>query len=231
MSLKNYFSLALAAALLGGWLYPIGSAMAIDSPSTQLRARGSLEERRAQREAEWAARRLEWEERRAEREAARNGDEASQEEVCECTARLKLSRPSLQWRSGVLNFIPRVDVDFRVKGDAGGPAWSVGLAYEGEASYSSPDIGVPAPVSFSGNEEIAGGQCGDHRYSLDGVGLSPVPLSGIVRTLLGTDQELKGVVKMKAEIQGCEANNEHRQFKFGLKHLGNLQVGSWGRVR
>ena len=182
---------------------------------------GTLEERRAQREAERAA-------RRAEREARQEAD--TSEPTCVCRTTLAFSRPDLQWRSGGLTFIPRVDVDVRVRGQEA-PDWSADLAYSGAASFTSEDVPVPGSVNFNGTRHLAGGACDDNRYRFSGLALEPVTLTGLVRSLVGHDQELDGIIRMQAEVTGCALDAESRQFGFSVSELGNLKLLGWRSAR
>ena len=215
--------LTLGAGVLG--VVFIGTiAVAPEATASHL---GTIEERRAQREAEREARQAE---REAER-AAREAEEAAEEQTCSCSARLRLSRPDVQWRNNVLTFVPRFDVSIRTSGEASAPDWSADLSYGGQAVFASEDVVVPAPVSFNGAQHVAGGACGNNRYTFSGLALEPVSLGSITRALVGQGEELDGVLKMQARIEGCGFEEESRQVGFTVKEFGNLRAGSWRTVR
>jgi hypothetical protein len=155
----------------------------------------------------------------------------TREETCRCSASLKFSRPDLQFREGVLTFLPRVDVSVRTRGETSAPAWSLGLNYEGGATFSSHDVTPPADVTFTGSQHIVGGSCGDHRYVFEGLSLSPVLLSGLTRSLVSGGSELDGTVRMRAGFVGCDDDTQQRAFHFTLEELGNLAVRGWRSVR
>lgn len=175
-----------------------------------------FEQRRAEREAEREARRL-----------ARENDEPT----CTCSARLSYGRPSLQFSGGTLNFIPRVDVAIRSRGDHDAPAWSAQLDFDGSSSYTSDDVSVPDGSSFSGTQQVAAGSCG-HSFTFQGLSLPAVSLAGITRSLVGEDQELKGAVHLHSALSGCGQTKElNKSYSFRLRELGNLRLGSWRSVR
>ena len=189
---------------------------------------------RAERDAQRAIDRAE---RDAEREARRSGndegqnEESNEEATCSCSSRLSFARPQLQWRGGVLTIIPRVDVDIRTKGEQSDGDWAAHLFYEGSAMFESEDVVAPGSVVFNGSQEIQSGQCGDNRYSFTGLALPEITLPGLLRSLVGFDQELDGTVKMKAHIEGCGFDEEYQQFGFNVEEFGNLDVGRWKRAR
>jgi hypothetical protein len=194
--------------------------------------------RKAEREAAREARRAELEARRAEREAEREARKAereaekeAEETGCSCSASLSYSRPEVQWHSNVLTFIPRVDVTLRTRGETGGPDWSAQLAYNGSVSFTSADVAAPGDVSFSGSQQIAKGQCGDNRYKFSGLALPPVSFSGLTRSLFGTDDELDGIVRLTARVEGCGFDEERRMFSFTASDFGNLRVHGWRTLR
>lgn len=203
------------------------------------------EERAAQWAEERAAREAALEARRAEREAQRAAREAQRAEEsngpsdttpvdgtpCSCSAQLSFARPDLQWRGSGLAFIPRVDVSLRTRGETTDNDWSARLVYGGEAAFTSTDVSVPQPVSFAGTRVIQEGQCGSNRYSFTGLAIDEIPLTGLLRSLVGLDQELKGALKMSAHIEGCGFDEERRQFGFVVEELGNLSIGGWRSVR
>ena len=155
----------------------------------------------------------------------------SGEETCRCSASLKFSRPDLQFRGGVLTFLPRVDVNVRTRGATSAPNWSLDLEYEGGATFSSHDVTPPPDAIFTGSQHIIGGSCGDHRYVFEGLSLAPVSFSGLTRSLLHGRDELDGTVRMHAGFVGCDDDSEQRAFRFTLEELGNLAVRGWRSVR
>lgn len=238
--------MSLMKFMTGGLIiFVVVGVLAVQASPVQ--ARLSIEDRLAERRAQRAERDAQRVIDRAARDAERaerhnvdqndndvdadNIDEETEEEVCNCTARLSYDRPALQWRGGTLAFIPRVNLDIRTRGERSAPNWFVGLEYEGEASYSSEDVIGPTGITFSGRRDVVGGQCGDNRYSYTGLRLPDVNLAGLVRGLVGIDQELDGVVRMRTRVVGCGADTEYRQFRFEVEEFDNLDVGRWRRVR
>lgn len=150
---------------------------------------------------------------------------------CQCTARLSYAQPELQFRDGVLTLLPRLNVSVRTRGEAEAGAWALGVAYEGAAQFTSDSVEAPEPLSFSGERQIVGGQCGSNRYSFRGYVLPEVPLSGVVRSLFGADDELDGVVRVTSRLTGCAADAVDAQFRFQLAEFGNLTLRGWRRAR
>lgn len=221
------------AVLLGGVaaLGLVPEALALTQEEREQRE-AEREQRRAEREAAREARRAEREAARAARAAEREAEKLAEENApCGCSAALSLARPELQFRDNQLVFVPRVDIDVKTKGEPGGPDWAVSVVYEGETGYESEDIAVPAGVSFSGEQAVTNGVCGDNRYRFNGVALPAVTLSGLTRTLLQPDQELAGRVEMKASVQGCGFEEEHKAFQFSLEEFGQLLTRSWRAIR
>lgn len=151
--------------------------------------------------------------------------------ACTCRASLSFGRPALQWSGDTLTFNPTVNLAIRTRGDAGAPPVTVSLHHEGSTSYSSEDVSVPAGTSFSGDRTVVANIPCRSRYTFSGYQLPAVPLPGLTRSLLGSRQELDGVIQMKAAIAGCGFEEEHRQSTFTLKQFGNLFVRSWRSVR
>lgn len=141
--------------------------------------------------------------------------------TCTCRASLSFAAPDLQFQNGVLTFIPRLNVSLRSRGPSGAPAWTATVAYSGKTNPGG---------EFSGNQDIARGPCGS-RFSLRGVQLTPVPLVGLTRTLLGEDEELDGIVELSAAVAGCGFDTEKKLSRFTLKQFGNLTVRGWRTVR
>lgn len=164
----------------------------------------------------------------AAREARHTTDEAG----CRCAASLRLSgRPDLQFRGSQLVWVPRVDVMIRTRGAAGGPDWSVGLNYEGNASFSSDDVTPPGDVAFSGSQNVASGACGNNHYVFRGMALPAVEMSGVTRSLVGEDERLNGTVRMRSALVSCGDDTEARQFGFSVRELGNLRISGWRFLR
>lgn len=165
-----------------------------------------------------------------------SGQSREQEEsvapTCSCRVDVDYARPQLQFRNGVLTFVPVVDLSIRTRGDRLAPEWTADLSYSGQSSYQSADVVVPSGVAFSGARQIANGDCGT-TFDFDGYQLPAVPLTGLVRSLLGIDQELTGTVRMEAVLQACqETEAVRRQFSFNLEELGALErVRSWRSIR
>lgn len=150
--------------------------------------------------------------------------------TCTCSASLGFAAPDLQFQNSVLTFIPRVNVSLRSHGSVAAPAWTASVVYSGKTSFASDDISPPAGGEFSGSQDVAHGPCGS-RFSLRGVQLTPVPLNGLTRTLLGHREELEGTVAMAAEVHGCGFDTEKKLSRFTLKEFGNLVVRGWRTVR
>jgi len=225
MSLKQFLIPVLVAVVAFG-------VLAVDaSPASASDLRERLEARRAERAAEREARRVARETERAARRAEREQEDSEEEaSACSCRARLRFSRPSLQFRSGTLVFVPRVDVSVSSRGDFQAPGWTATLAYDGSTSYESDDVTAPAGTSFGGEQDVFSGSCGTH-YDFDGLQLSAVPLAGITSSLVGLGQELDGVVRMNATLSGCGFDSEQRQFGFRLRDLVDLRTSGWRTVR
>jgi hypothetical protein len=155
---------------------------------------------------------------------------AQEEGGCVCTARVKFVRPEVRFSGDTLTFIPRIDLSIRTRGETvTGSLWSVSVGYEGEAIFTGSD--APPPVSFSGDNEVANGQCGSNRYTFHGLELSSVPLSGVTTTLIGDDEQLDGAVRMAVRLNGCTYEEEQRSFVFRLRESLKMRVGSWRSVR
>jgi len=150
---------------------------------------------------------------------------------CTCSSSLSFDRPSLRWSSEGLIFTPRVNFSVRARGGDQAPPLSISVNYEGGSAYASEDVSPPNGVSFSGEKQLLSNFPCNGSYRAKGVELSDVTLSGLLRSLLGEDQELEGNVQMKASIAGCGFEEENRQFSFRLREFGNLRVGSWHSVR
>ena len=209
-----------------GWLVLlVGGLLLVATPAVAY-DRSELEQRLAERRAQIEARRAE---REAERVAGENEvTVAPTEETCRCTTRLSFSKPSLQWRSGELVFIPKVDVSIRSRGEER-IDWTAQLAYTGTTGYESADLTVPAGVGFAGTQELFSGQCGD-TYSFSGWQMPAVSLSGLTRGLV-KGEEIDGRVQMQAKLSGCGEDEEKRAFDFTLMDFGNLKVRGWQSVR
>jgi hypothetical protein len=150
--------------------------------------------------------------------------------TCRCSARLSLARPALQFNGDTLQFIPRVNISITSRGDSSAPGWTARVAHSGQTSYTSDDVSVPSGVTFSGDQQVFAGSCGN-KFSFSGYQLPAVTLSGISRTLVGDDQELEGIVRMQADLTGCDSDSENRQFEFRVREFGNLRVGGWRTAR
>lgn len=161
---------------------------------------------------------------------ARHRSSEPSEPTCTCKASLSLARPGLQWQSGVLTFIPRVDISIRGRGDSDAPPLDVSIDYSGVATYSSDDVSVPPDTSFAGNRSVVSGWPCDGRYRFKGLDLASVSLAGLTPDLVGEDQELTGNVTLDAAVVGCGFEEEHRQLRFRVLEFGNLKVGSWRSV-
>lgn len=197
------------------------------------------EARRIEREARREARRLEREERRAQREAereARRAEREAEREVketsCSCRARFKFGRPRLTFVDDTLAFSPSFDVAIKTKGSHE-IDWVANLKFAGAALYESADITSPDPTVFSGNRDVAAFSCGSD-FKHKGLSPGPLPLAGLVRTLLTGEQTLEGVIGMKAtlDIPACDFSEEiQRQFTFDYEAFGNVDAGNWRRSR
>ncbi len=150
--------------------------------------------------------------------------------TCSCSATLGFASPNLQWQHGVLTFIPRLNVSIRSRGSVAAPAWTAMVTYSGKTSFTSADVVGPSGSGFSGSQDIAHGPCGS-RFSLRGVQLAPVSLSGLTRTLLGKSETLDGAVEMTATVSGCGFDAEKKVSHFTLKQFGNLTVRGWRSIR
>lgn len=149
---------------------------------------------------------------------------------CTCSASVSLAKPQLRFSGGVLTFIPAVDISIRSRGNMAQPRWTATLAYSGETSYESDDVTPPGGTSFSTTKEMVSGYCGS-RYTFKGHQLPAVALSGLTSQFVGADQELDGLVKMKAEVTGCGEDSAEKGFKFTLEEFGNLFVRGWRTIR
>jgi hypothetical protein len=151
---------------------------------------------------------------------------------CTCSASLSFSRPSLQWKNGVLNFIPRVDISIRGRGEAGAPPLTVSIGYSGVATYETEDEGVavPADTAFAGNQPVVVGWPCEGRYKFKGLELTPVELTGVTQGGVGEDEELSGAVALNAAVVGCGFEEEQRQLRFRVQEFGNLKIGFWRSV-
>lgn len=131
---------------------------------------------------------------------------------CSCSASLGFDKPSLQWSSNGLVFIPRVNFSIRARGGDEAPPLNVSVNYEGET----------AGTSFNGRKPIVSGWPCNGRYRSSGVELTRL----LVPSAFG-----EGKVRMKATIEGCGFGEEHRQFSFEVREFGNLHIGGWRSVR
>lgn len=141
--------------------------------------------------------------------------------TCTCSASLGFAAPDLQFRNGVLTFIPRINVSLRSRGSVTAPGWTATVQYSGKTTPGG---------EFSGNQAVAQGPCGS-RFSLRGVQLAPVPINGLTRGLLGHHEELDGTLEMTAEVRGCGFDSEKKLSRFTLKEFGNLVIRGWSTVR
>lgn len=148
---------------------------------------------------------------------------------CQCTASVSLDRPSFQWRNGTLTFIPRVNVSVRSRGSHE-QGWTLGIAHEGQMSYTSNDVATPAPHSFSGTRSVASGACGD-RYSHQGLELSTVALDGIVPSLVKDKQKLIGTARLKLDLSGCQNVTKAAENSFTLTANGQIKTNMWRTLR
>lgn len=151
-------------------------------------------------------------------------------EPCTCSATLKLAKPEVVWNSSGLAFVPRFDVRIRVRGNEQAGPWNLALNYDGQASYSSTDITPPAGSAFSGSDSWSGA-CFDTRATFSGHAGTPVSIASLSRGLFVGGNELAGLVKMKADLTGCDSDSEYRQFKFTVGDFGNLRTSSWRLAR
>jgi hypothetical protein len=154
----------------------------------------------------------------------------TQEPVCTCHASLSFARPSLSFGSDGLQFIPRVNVSIRLRGDQDGPRHTVGVNYEGSTSYTSDDVAVPGGISFSGQKTLLSDASCNGRWNFKGMELTRETLSGLTNSLVGDNQELKGTAHLKTSIAGCGFEEDHRQLMFTVKEFGNLRIGGWRLV-
>lgn len=150
---------------------------------------------------------------------------------CTCSASLGFDKPLFQWSSEGLVFIPRVNFSVRSRGGSEAPPLNVVVNYGGETSYESGDVSVPAGVAFSGQKQVINGFPCNGSYRSSGVALTKVALTGLVRSLIGEDQELNGLVHMQASIEGCGFDEENRESSFRMREFGNLRIGGWRSVR
>ena len=209
----------------------VGAAAVVLVPDAAAITREELAARRAEREAERDARQAARDAERAARDAEREAEEEAEAANCGCSATVGFSAPDLQWRSNNLVFVPRVDVSIRTRGEASQPNWSAGLTYQGTASFLSEDVAAPGVTSFAGSRTVASGPCGDNRYTFKGLALEPVTLAGVARSLVGVDQELDGMLRMMARIEGCGFDEETKAFPFIVQEFGNLSVRGWRTAR
>jgi hypothetical protein len=215
--------MSLIRLMMLGALFTMVGIFALSVPNTH----ASIEELRARMEE----RRIEREARRAQRQEKDNSDSGeTQDNKCNCRARLSFNRPTLFINGGTVRFIPNLDIDINSRGDSSDPSWTATLKYNGSTSYESEDIVPPAPVAFSGEQTVFSGACGND-FSFDGYQLPAVNLTGLTRSLLGPKQELDGKVELQAEIAGCGFDNLHRNFGFNMKEFGSLRTRSWRSVR
>ena len=133
-----------------------------------------------------------------------------------------------------MSFRPQVDIKVRSKAPRRAPlledTWTVSLEHVGVTGYASTDITPPDGVTFSGTTEVFSGPCGT-KLRHKGFQLPEVTLTGLVNTLLQPDQELHGVVAMKARLVGCGFDEEQRQFSFRMREFGEkLRVKNWKRL-
>ncbi len=188
------------------------------------------EARRVEREEAREARRLAREARRAEREADReDSDEISNS--CDCSTRLRFSRPELVWRGDRLMFVPRIDLDIRSRGETSDPRFSAILDYEGETTLFSEDMRVSEGKGFAGKKAVVDGAICGSDYSFEGIRLGEVELFKMAGSLFSFIGELEGGLKMKASVEGCEYDEDYRQMEFSVEEFGNLSVGRWRRAR
>lgn len=131
---------------------------------------------------------------------------------CTCSASLSFDRPSLQWTGESLLFIPRVNFSLRARGGNAAPPLNVSVNYEGDA----------AGAVFGGQKPVVSGWPCNGSYRSSGVELTRISVpSGLE----------DGTVQMKAAIEGCGFDEEHRQFSFKVREFGNLRIGGWRSVR
>jgi len=154
----------------------------------------------------------------------------SGQEPCSCSASVKFDKPDLQWSGGSLVFVPRFDVSVRVRDNESAGPWNLDLNYSGDTSYSSDNMSVPPGVGFAGSDSWAGA-CVDTRFNFRGHAGAPVTLTGVLRSLFTQDKEMEGVIKMNADLTGCDSDNEYRQFRFRIEEFGNLKPNGWRSVR
>lgn len=165
----------------------------------------------------------------------RDNSEPVPAEPCECSAKLSFSKPLLQYSSNTVTFTPRFDIYIKSKLPRSAPvidsSWQANLQYEGQASYESDDLPVPAAMVFSEDKIVATGVCGG-KYDFKGIALAPIQLTGLTRDLVGDDQKIMGTVALDAKLDGCDFSvEEQRQFSFDLKEFGNLKVRGWRSFR
>ncbi|PIT97795.1 MAG: hypothetical protein COT71_04205 [Candidatus Andersenbacteria bacterium CG10_big_fil_rev_8_21_14_0_10_54_11] len=215
-------------------LLPAVPAAALDIDNL----RAELEARRAERAAAREQRMQERADRLSElfgpaetSDSPGGGAEQADGSPCSCSARMSYSSPDLQFRNGVLTFIPRADVSVRTHGEAIEDNWTVDLDWTGTATFTSSDVPAPVPVAFSGRQHVVGGRCGNNRYSYRGLALPEVPFTGIAQTLFTTGSKLDGLVRMQTNLTGCDSDTEHKQFPFTVRTFGNLLVKNWHSAR
>lgn len=147
-------------------------------------------------------------------------EEDEAQALCECSARLGVSRPDVRWQGSTLQFIPRFDLKIRVRHEDDAPPWNLALAYSGVANNTP----------FSGQQKF-GGQCFDGRYEYTGLAGTPVSMTDIARSLFNTDDEQELLIRMDADLSGCDVDSEHQQAEITIEEFGNLDVGRWRRAR
>lgn len=211
----SVLALVAVVAVLFGAAASAANALSIDE----------LRQRIAERREELRSDRfVEEEEQDNSQESVEEDVDMSDEDAvrsCECSARLSLARPDVRWKNNVLEFIPRFDLSFRVRGEEGAPNWNLALQYDG----------VTGGVPFSGSQEFSG-QCFDGRYRYSGLAGTPVVMPDVVRSLfMHEDAEELVPLELSASLSGCDSDSEHRESVVEIEEFGNLDTNRWRRVR
>lgn len=150
---------------------------------------------------------------------------------CTCSSSLSFDKPLFQWTGEGLIFVPRVNFSVRAQGGSEAPPLNVVVNYEGLTSYESEDVSVPDGAVFSGQKQVINGFPCNGSYRSSGAELQKITLGGLMRSFLGEDQELHGLVRMKASIEGCGFDEENREAHFRVREFGNLRIGGWRSIR
>lgn len=212
----------------------LGTAGAVEASHVDReQQRLEREQRSAERDAERALRRAEREAEQIAREEKRNQEEVKVP-TCTCRASISFSRPQqLTFLNNILTFKPRLDLRISSRGDADAPMWQANMLSSGRATFSSGDIATPPDSNFEFNNSTNEFPCGT-TYNHSGLALGGVSLSGVMRTLLGFDKNLKGTIIMSTTltIPSCQLEEMvMKQFSFSLTGANSARLGSWRSVR